>query len=62
MSEYKGYNESLRKASMRYNKEHRENLTLNLAKGVKEQWKAQAKLKGFKSFTEYIAWLIENDK
>ena len=62
MSEYKGYTSDLGKASMKYNKEHRENLTLNLAKGVKDEWKAQATSKGFRSLTEYIARLIENDK
>ena len=62
MSEYKGYNEKLGKASMRYNKEKRESLTLNLAKGIKDRWKEQAKMKGFDSLTTYVAWLIENDK
>ena len=61
MSEYKGYSKSLGEASMKYNKEHRESLTLNLAKGVKAEWKAKAEAKGM-SLTAYIAWLIENDK
>ena len=60
MSEYKGYNKKLGEASMKYNKEKRESLNLNLAKGVKDAWKEKAKSKGM-TVTAYIAWLIEND-
>lgn len=60
MSEYKGYTEVGKKASMKYNKEHRESLTLNLAKGIKEEWKAKAESKGM-SLTAYITSLIEAD-
>ena len=60
MSEYKGYTEQGKKASMKYNKEHRESLTLNLAKGVKEEWRLKAESKGL-SLTAYIAKLIEAD-
>ena len=45
---------------MKYNKEHRESLTLNLAKGVKDEWRKKAESKGL-SLTAYIAKLIEAD-
>ena len=60
MSEYKGYTEQGKMASMKYNKEHRESLTLNLAKGVKDEWRKKAESKGL-SLTAYIAKLIEED-
>lgn len=60
MSEYKGYTEVSKRATMKYLKEQRETLGLNLPKGTKSEWKKKADAKGM-SLTAYIAWLIEND-
>ncbi len=62
MSKYEGYNESRKNASMKYNKEKRDNLNLNLPKGKKDEYKEQAAAKGYASLTAYIVHLIENDK
>ena len=62
MSEYKGYTEQQKIATMKYMKESREKLGLNLPKGKKDEIKKQATAKGFKSATEYILFLIEQDK
>lgn len=61
MSTYEGYNESRKKASMKYIKEKRDNLNLNLPKGKKAEYKAKAEAKGM-SLTAYIVSLIEGDK
>ncbi len=60
MSEYKGYNEISKRATMKYLKEQRETLGLNLPKGTKSEWKEKAEKRGM-SLTSYISWLIEND-
>ncbi len=60
MSKYEGYNESRKKASMKYNAQSREKLGLNLPKGTKEQWQRYAAERGL-SLTEYIRSLIEKD-
>ena len=62
MSIYKGYNETSKKASMKYIREKRENINLNLPKGKKDEYRAQASAKGFSSLTAYIVHLIESDK
>ena len=62
MSEYKGYTEVGKRASMKYRKEHRESLTLDLPKGKKEEYRTQAEAKGYKSLTAYIVALIEGDR
>ena len=62
MSEYKGYTEQQKIATMKYMKEKRESFNMNLPKGKKEQIREQALSKGFKSATEYILFLIEQDK
>lgn len=60
MSKYEGYNESRKKASMKYNKEHREKLGLNLPKGKKDEYKAFAESRGM-SLTEMFIMLIERE-
>ena len=62
MSIYQGYNEVSKKASMKYNKEKRDSLTLNLPKGKKDELKEQAISKGFSSLTAYLLHLAEQDK
>ena len=54
------YNETAKKASMKYNSEKREDLKLNLPKGKKEEYKRYAESKG-KSLTKLITELIEKD-
>ena len=60
MSKYTGYNESGKNASMKYNKEHREKLGLNLPKGKKDEYKAFAESLGM-SLTELFVMLIERE-
>lgn len=54
------YDEVAKKATMKYMKEKRENLTLNFPKGKKEIYKAYAKSRGM-SLTELFVLLIEED-
>lgn len=54
------YDEKAKERTMRYMKENRDKLTLNLPKGDKERYKAHAEQRG-KSLTELIVELIEND-
>ena len=61
MSKYEGYNESRKKAIMKYRKDNIERFTLDLPKGKKDEYKAQAAAKG-KSLTAYIVELIERDR
>ena len=56
------YNEIAKKASMKYKAEKRERIIIELPKGEKAQWKAQAEEKGFNSLTAYIKSLKEKDK
>ncbi len=60
MSVYKGYNEARKIASMKYQKEKRDKLTLDLPKGKKEEYRAFAERRGL-SLTAYIVSLIEKD-
>lgn len=62
MSEYKGYTEIGKRATQKYIKEKRDSLNLNLPKGKKEEYRAQAEAKGYKSLTAYIVALIEGDR
>lgn len=62
MSEYKGYTEIGKRATKKYIKEKRDSLNLNLPKGKKEEYRAQAEAKGYKSLTAYIVALIEGDR
>ncbi len=62
MSVYKGYNESSKKATLKYRKNSIDRITLDVQKGKKEEYRAQATAKGFQSLTAYIIHLIENDK
>ncbi len=60
MSEYKGYNESRKKASIKYIKEKRENLNINLPKGKKDEYKQLAESRGM-SLTALIVKLLEDE-
>ena len=60
MSKYEGYNESRKNASIKYLKEKRDKLGLNLPKGKKEEYKAFAESKGM-SLTELFVKLIEEE-
>lgn len=60
MSKYTGYNETYKKASMKYKKEKRDNLNINLPKGKKEEYKAFAESQG-KSLTALIVELLEGE-
>lgn len=54
------YDEKSKERTMRYMKEKRDKLTLNLPLGDKERYKAHAEGKG-KSLTGLIVELIEDD-
>lgn len=54
------YDEKSKERTMRYMKEKRDKLTLNLPLGDKERYKAYAESKG-KSLTNLIVELIEDD-
>ena len=54
------YDEKSKERTMRYMKEKRDKLTLNLPLGDKERYKAHAERKG-KSLTGLIVELIEED-
>ena len=54
------YNEKSKERTMRYMKEKRDKLTLNLPLGDRERYKAYAESKG-KSLTGLIVELVEND-
>lgn len=54
------YDEKSKARTMKYLKEKRDKLTLNLPIGDKERYKAHAKSKG-KSLTGLIVELLEND-
>lgn len=54
------YNEKSKARTMRYMKENRDKLTLNLPKGAKEKYREYAQSKGM-SLTELIVQLLEED-
>ena len=54
------YNEKAKERTMRYMKEKRDKLTLNLPAGDKERYKRHADSRG-KSLTGLIVELLEND-
>ena len=54
------YNENAKNRTMRYMKDSRDKLTLNLPKGTKDEYKLYARFKEM-SLTELIMNLIEND-
>ena len=60
MSKYTGYNESAKNASIKYNKEKRDNLNINLPKGKKDEYKTFAESKGM-SLTALIVQLLEKE-
>ena len=59
-SEHTMYNENAKNRTMKYMKESRDKLTLNLPKGKKEEYKEYAQSKGM-SLTELIMSLIDAD-
>ena len=54
------YNEKAKKSTMKYMKEKRDKLTLNLPLGDKERYKEHAQKRG-KSLTALIVELLERD-
>lgn len=54
------YNESAKKATMKYQKEKRDKLTLDFPKGYKDRYKAHAMRRGV-SLNRLIMDLLEND-
>lgn len=54
------YNDKAKERTMRYMKESRDKLTLNLPKGDKERYREYAERQG-KSLTGLIVELLEND-
>ena len=60
MSKYEGYNESRKKASMKYQKNNIGRIIVDVQKAKKDEYKAKAERKGL-SLTAYIVRLIEND-
>ena len=54
------YNEKAKISTMKYMKEKRENLNINLPLGAKERYKAHAQARG-KSLTALIVELLEQD-
>lgn len=55
------YNEKAKERTIRYIKEKRDSLNLNLPKGAKERYKLHAARRGYKSLTALIVDLLEND-
>lgn len=55
------YNESSKRATMKYMRENRDKLTLNLPRGDKDRYKAHAERRGKKSLTALIVELLERD-
>ncbi len=54
------YSEAQKRATIKYKEKAYEKLTLDLKKGTKEIWKAQAQKKDM-TLTAYIKYLIEKD-
>ena len=54
------YNESAKKATMKYMKENLENIQIRVKKGTRETYKEQAAKRGM-SLQAYIISLIEKD-
>ena len=61
MSKYTGYDEKSKERTMRYQKKHRESLTLNLPIGTKAKWRERAEKAGFDSVTSYLSYLSDRD-
>lgn len=55
------YTEANKKATAKYIKEKRDRLELNMARGKKEEYRAQAEAHGM-SLNAYIISLLEKDK
>lgn len=61
MSKYTGYKPQYNESVMKYKREKRDKLTLDLPLGTKDRWNEQAKRAGASSLTKYITALIEQD-
>lgn len=61
MSKYTGYKPQYNENVMKYKREKRDKLTLDLPLGTKDRWNEQAKKAGARSLTSYITFLIEQD-
>jgi hypothetical protein len=61
MSKYTGYKPQYNESVMKYKREKRDKLTLDLPLGTKDRWNEQAKKAGAKSLTRYITELIERE-
>ena len=55
------YSEAQKKATLKYRKEHLETFSLQMRKGLKAEYKAQAAEHGM-SLNAYIISLLERDK
>ena len=60
MSEYKGYNQRMGIASMKYKKLKRDMVRVDVSKEEKELWKAYAEKRGL-TLSGYIKFLIAED-
>ena len=60
MSKYTGYNESRKKASMKYKAAHVDSIRLDVRRGKKEVYRAYAQSRG-KSLTKLFIDLVEED-
>ena len=60
MSKYTGYNETYKKASIKYKKEHRDRSAVDVPKGKKDEYKTFAESRG-KSLTALIVELLERE-
>lgn len=61
MATYNGYNPKNKDSIMKYMKEKRDKLTLDLPKGTKDKWRERIAITGDRSITQYIIRLIEQD-
>lgn len=60
MSKYTGYKPQYNESVMKYKREKRDKLTLDLPLGTKERWREQAKQAGAESLTKYIIQLMDD--
>ena len=58
---YKGYDDKSKARTMKYIKEKRDCLNLNLPSGYKQRYKDHATQRGYKSLTAMIIDLMEKD-
>ncbi len=60
MAKYSGYNESRKKATLKYKSAHLDSIRLDVRRGKKDVYKAYAESKG-KSLTRLFIDLVEED-